>query len=403
MRASGTTAERDKTDVSLGERRVERSVALDVFRGICVAGMILVTDPGTYSAVYPQLLHATWHGATAADMIFPGFLFAVGVAIPLALGSRLRREMSAGRVMAGIARRAVLLLFVGLLLNAYPSFSLRALRLPGVLQRIGLCYCVSASLWLGLRTWTGRTRLVALALVAAGILVGYGVVLLVVPVPGYGAGHLDTLRSMPAYLDRAVFTTAHLWPYGVTPGVGVTFDPEGLLSTLPAITSTLLGVLAGEMLLAEAPRLESRRQKQWIAAATLGVLLIGLGLVLDPVMPVIKKLWTPSFALLSSGISLLVFLFCHWLIDVRRVRLGLTVPMVFGTNAIVAFAISGVLTATLELLRTGGESWHAWGYQHLFLPWLSPVHASLLYALVIVGLNCGIVGELYRRRVFLRL
>ena len=381
-----------------------RSVALDVFRGICVMGMILVTDPGTYSAVYPQLLHAVWGGATATDMIFPGFLFAVGAAIPLAVGSRLRRGLSRGRILRGIVRRSLLLMALGLVLNAYPLFVWRTLRLPGVLQRIGVCYLAGAAIFLAVSRWPARRRRVAVAGAALLLLAGYGAMLLLVPVPGFGAGHLDTLRSLPASVDRAVFTVAHLWPYGTTPGVGVTFDPEGLLSTMPAIASVLVGVLAGEVLLIDARAGEDVRQSRLLAAAAVvGAAMIGLGVALEPVMPLIKKLWTPSFALLSSGVALLCFAGCRWLIDVRGMRRGLTVPLIFGTNAIAAFALSGVLTATLDLLRTAGMSWHAWGYRHVFLPWASPVRASLLYAIAIVGINCGLVGLLYRRRIFLKL
>ncbi len=387
-----------------GKQTGQRSLALDVFRGVCVAGMILVTDPGTYSAVYPQLLHAMWSGATATDMIFPGFLFAVGAAIPLAMGSRLRRGVSRGRVLRGIARRSVLLLVIGLVLNAYPLFQMRTLRLPGVLQRIGLCYFAGAAIFLAVSRWPERRRRMTLAGVALLLLVGYGAMLLLVPVPGYGAGHLDTLRSLPAYVDRTVFTVSHLWPYGTTPGVGVTFDPEGLLSTIPAIASVLAGVLAGEILLVDTRAREGTRRGRVLAgAAALGAAMVALALALDPVMPIIKKLWTPSFALLSSGIALLCFAAFHWLIDVRGVRRGLTAPLVFGTNAIAAFALSGVLTSTLAVLRAGGMSWHEWGYRHLFLPWAAPVHASLLYAIAIVGINCGLVGLLYRRRLFLKL
>ena len=395
----------DRRSVGAGGDRVgERSVALDVFRGICVAGMILVTDPGTYSAVYPQLLHATWHGATATDMIFPGFLFAVGAAVPLAVGSRVRRRMSRARILRGIARRSLLLIAIGLVLNAYPLFSLRTLRLPGVLQRIGLCYFAGAAIWLAISAWSERRRRGALVGVVLALLVGYGAMLRFVPVPGYGPGHLDTLRSLPAYADRAVFTTAHLWPFGTTPGVGVTFDPEGLLSTLPAIASVLVGVLAGEVLLIDpGARDGARRGRMLAGAALVGAAMVGCGLLLDPVMPIIKKLWTPSFALLSSGVALLCFVVCHWMIDVRRMRWGLTIPLVFGTNAIAAFALSGVLTSTLDVLRVDGMNWHAWGYRHLFLPWAAPVHASLLYAIAVVGINCGLVGSLYRRRVFLKL
>ena len=387
-----------------GGRLAARSVALDVFRGMCVAGMILVTDPGTYTAVYPQLLHAAWHGATAADMIFPGFLFAVGVALLLALRARLEREEAHSRVLLGALRRAVLLVAAGLILNGYPDFAMGRLRLPGVLQRIGLCYLAAAAIWLPMAGWSERRRRLGLGGTMAVLLLGYAAALLLVPVPGFGPGHLDTLRSLPASVDRALFTTAHLWPYGLTPGVGVTFDPEGSLSTIPAIASVLFGVVTGEVLLVDRSRRSPGEQRRVLARTVLlAIVLIGTGLACDPVMPIIKKLWTPSFALLSSGVSLLGFLLCSWFIDLQGMRRGTTAARIFGTNALPAFAVSGLLTSTLDLLQRDGMSWHTWGYRHLFLPWMSPVHASLLYAICIVAVNCALMGPLYRRRIFLKL
>ena len=388
----------------------ERSLALDVFRGVCVAGMILVTDPGTYSAVFPQLLHAAWRGATVTDMIFPGFLFAVGAAIPLSLRSRMHRGRTASQIQLEIMRRTVLLIVIGLVLNAYPKFQLGSLRIPGVLQRIGLCYAAAATVTLLLRLRTRRARCRGLLSIATALWFGYGLLLRLTPVPGYGAGHLDTLRSLPAFVDRTVFTAAHLWAYGLTPGVGVTFDPEGLLSTLPAIASVLLGVVAGEVFLLDRPT--SARQERRLLLVSFGcavaMMVAGLGLDraaglgLDQGIPMIKKLWTPSFALMSSGVSLLAFTLCFWLMDLRRWRRGTTLPLVLGTNAIAAFAISGLLTSTLNVLRAGGENWHAWGYRHLFRSWLPPVWGSLLYAVMIVLVNCALVGLLYRRRIFLK-
>ena len=216
-------------------RGADRSVALDVFRGISVAGMILVPDPGSYAAVFPQLLHANWRGATATDMIFPGFLFAMGAAIPLSLRSRVRRGEKQGKILLGIVRRTVLLILIGLLLNAYPQLQLSTLRIPGVLQRIGMCFFAAASITLCMSRCSRRSRCLGVLGVAAALLLSYGLLLQYVSVPGYGAGHLDTLRSLPAFLDRRIFTVAHMWAFGLTPGIGVTVDPEGLHTTVPAI------------------------------------------------------------------------------------------------------------------------------------------------------------------------
>ncbi len=386
-----------ETDAT-GAWKGQRLLSLDVFRGLCVAGMLLVTDPGTYKAVYPQLLHAQWRGATAADMIFPGFLFAVGVATPLSLGGRLARGVSRGAVWLGVIRRAVLLIVLGLALNAFPAFSLHTLRLPGVLQRIAVCFLAVATIWIPMNGWSAPARLRGLLVMAIVLLFGYGALLLHVPVPGFGAGHLDTLRSLPAYVDRAVFTIPHLWPYGTTPGVGVTFDPEGLLSTLGAIVSTLLGVVIGEVL-----RSKRRMQARGLGVlAAYGVVLIAAGLMLDPVMPIIKKIWTPSFTLLSSGVVLLVFLGCYWLVDGRGERRGLTPLLVFGTNAIASFTVGGVITSTLIAWRISGSGAYEWLYGRLFLPWLPPWLGSLAYAIAVVAIDCLLIGVLYRRRIFLR-
>ncbi len=219
-----------------------------------------------------------------------------------------------------------------------------------------------------------------------------------VPVPGYGAGHLDTLRSLPAYFDRSMFTVPHLWVYGTTPGVGVTFDPEGLLSTMGAIASTLLGVVLGGAL-----RRESRLSGGVMALlAACGLGLIAAGLLLDPVMPVIKKLWTPSFAMLSSGVVLLVFLGCYWLVDVLGMRRGLTPLLVFGTNAIASFVLGAVITSTLIAWRVGNQGAYEWVSGRVFAPWLSGSWGSLAYALCVVMLDCGLIWMLYRRRIFLR-
>ena len=385
-----------------GEALRGRMMSLDVLRGLSIAGMILVTDPGTYSAVYPQLLHASWTGATATDMIFPCFLFAAGVAIPLAAGARMERGATRRGLMLQAARRCVLLILLGLLLNAFPEFRWATLRLPGVLQRIGVCTLAGSALFLGTLRMRLRTRVVWLVCAMVGLLVLYAVLLLLVPVPAFGAGHLDTLRSLPAYVDRTVFTVAHLWPYGVTPGMGVTFDPEGLLSTLPALVNLLIGVLVGQAVMAEGrPGLHG---VVWMAGGGAALLLAGLLLGLAPWMPLIKKLWTPSFALVSAGVSLLGFAMIYFVIDLRGMRRGWTPLLVLGTNAIGAFTVSGLLTSTLNLLRTSaGDNWHAWAYTHLFLPWLPAKMASLLYAIAIVALNCGLIGLLYRRRIFLRL
>jgi predicted acyltransferase len=387
----------------------DRLVSLDVYRGITVAGMILVTDPGTYGAVYRPLLHAEWNGATPTDMIFPSFLVMIGISMTFSFACRIERGADRGRLALHVLRRSVLLFFLGLLVNGFPDYNLHTIRIPGVLQRIALCYLFASLLYLVL---SGRGEEAAdarslrrsrgIAAVAVILLAGYWALLKLVPVPGFGAGRLDTMGNLGAYIDRSIFGVRHLWVWGLTPGYGVTFDPEGLLSTLPALGTTLMGVLAGEwMHTSHSPR----RKAAVLAAAGLALLL--LGLALNPWMPINKKIWTSSFALLSGGVGLLAFSFFYWILDILRWRAWATPALVFGTNAILAFVLSGVITTLSDRIHvfSGGDrlTLHTWAYSYLFLTWLRPIHASLAYAISIVLLNLAILYPLYRKRIFLKL
>jgi predicted acyltransferase len=215
-----------------------------------------------------------------------------------------------------------------------------------------------------------------------------------VPVPGFGTGQLDSLGNITAYVDRLLLGTNHLWPWGLTPGHGVTFDPEGLLSTLPATASLLFGVIAGEWLL-----MEYSKNRKVLALAGVGLVLAFAGWVLHPLLPINKKLWTSTFALFSGGLSLLIFSALYSVLDIKRWRWCTPPALVFGTNAILAFALSNVITTLTDRLhiklRDGSAvTLHEWGYHTLFATWLNPVHASLAYALAIVILNMALVYSL---------
>jgi predicted acyltransferase len=385
----------------------ERLVSLDVYRGLTVAGMILVTDPGTYNAVYWPLRHAEWNGATPTDMIFPSFLFIVGVAIPLSFAARIERGADRARLARHVVLRSVMLFAMGLIVNGFPDYDLHTLRIPGILQRIALCYLCGGLIYLWSRG-SVRTRAQGSAgnWIIAGlttfILAAYWLVLKLVPVPGFGAGRLDSLGNLPAYIDRSILGTRHMWAYGLTPGYGVTYDPEGLISTLPAVATLLVGVLAGAWMRTK----RSGRQKA-IGLAAAGLILLLMGWLLHPLLPINKRIWTSTFVLFSSGVSLLAFAFCYAIVDLKRWRRWAAPAVIFGTNAIFAFALSGVITTLSDRIHVRDDSGaalslHKWGYQHGFASWLQPVHASLAYAIVIVLLNMAIVGWLYRRRIFLR-
>ena len=368
---------------------VQRLVSLDVFRGLTMAAMVIVNNPGDWNNVYAPLLHATWHGWTPTDLIFPFFLFIVGVSITLS-----RRSAN----WATIARRAAIIFVLGLFLAGYPRFDLATWRIPGVLQRIAVCYFVVAGLY---HVIVSRRRAdgsrtgedVVVASLAFGLAVVYWGILMLVPPPGGMAGDLSPEGNLGAHIDRALFGR-HIWR--------PRWDPEGLLSTIPAISTTLFGLLAGMWLRTDAPAGEKARR-----LLVAGVIMIGLGLLWSTVFPINKNLWTSSFAVFTAGAASVLLGASYWAIDVRGWR-GWTKPfVVLGTNAIVLYVVSGVLADTLGIIRATGAdgarvSLARYLYLSFFLPLASPKNASLLYAFAHLAVLFVLLAWLYRRRIFLR-
>ncbi len=354
----------------------ERLLSVDVFRGLTLVLMILVNNPGSWSTVYPPLLHAKWHGWTPTDLVFPFFLFIVGVAIALALSWRLEQCPKDPRLVRKILRRGAILFALGLFLSGYPfglfgprSFErlLETWRIPGVLQRIALCYTAAALLFV---TFKRRT----LVLATGALLGGYCLLLTSVPVPGLGVPDLASKGDhLPGWLDRMVLGN-HLWSSAKV------YDPEGILSTLPAIATTLLGVFVGGLLVAKID--------PWEKLAKLllyGTTLAAAGYVWGWFLPINKALWTSSYALLTAGLASCALGLCYWLYDLRGHR-ALARPLrTFGLNAITVFVGSGVLAKTLIYLKPGGKSLHSWIYHTGFDSWLPPYVASLAYAVAWVA------------------
>jgi predicted acyltransferase len=392
--------------LAMRERESRRIASIDVYRGLTIAGMILVTNPGTYSAVYPPLLHAAWNGVTATDIIFPSFLFIVGMVLPFAVESRMERGATDRTITWHLLKRSAIMVALGLAVNGFPDYHWSTLRWPGILQRIAICYLAAGWLYLATRRSTrlqsGRRfdiQSISLGGLALLLLVIYGVLIKVVPVPGIGAGHLDTYRSLPAFIDRSIIGIPHMWIWGLTPGMGVTYDPEGILSTLPAMANTLLGLCTGIFLTRHRVTLRSA-----LLLALTGALLATCGWLLDPVLPLNKRLWTSSFAVFSGGISLFLFSLLYIIVDLWRSRWWTIPPLILGTNAILAFVLSGVITASTDNISMNNkETLHAWVYGHIFAPLLSPRNASLAYAVTIVLLNIVLILPLYRKRIFLRI
>ncbi len=376
-----------------------RLTSLDLFRGVTIAAMILVNDAGNDHSYWP-LEHADWNGWTPTDLIFPFFLFIVGVSLVFSFESRLQRGDSKGVLLLHTIRRAIIIFAIGLAMNysvvlLAPSI-FTAVRIPGVLQRIGICYLAASILFLYTRP---RTR----AIVVAALLVGYWILMRFVPVPGFGVPGRDIPflhpdANLAAYLDRKVFT--RLWE--------TTRDPEGLLSTLPAIATPLLGVFTGEWL-------RSKRSPQTKA---LGMLLFGvLGLILGRTwaiwFPLNKKLWTSSYVLFTAGLALICLALCYWFMDIKRwggSRLNTiwTKPfLIFGRNAITAYIVAWFVAISLFLLHAplNGKmrSGHDYIFTRFFAPLGSPSFTSLLFALAFVLVCLLPIWLLDRKKIFLKI
>jgi predicted acyltransferase len=364
----------------------QRLLSLDAFRGITIAAMILVNNPGSWH-VYAPLQHADWNGCTPTDLIFPFFLFIVGVALTFSFGHRRGRGDSQRQLLVQIGRRTLIIFALGIMLNAVPYFDWENVRIPGVLQRIAVCYCAAALLVLttGVR---GQT------LITAGLLLGYWALLKLVPFPGHAAGGLGPATNLGAYIDETVLE-GHLLHHR--------WDPEGILSTLPAIATTLTGVLAGHWL--RARRTPLHRVVVLFIAGNAGIV---LGLIMDRWFPINKNLWTSSFVLFSSGVALNTLGMCYWLIDINGYRRWATPFVTYGTNPILAYVLSslvGKMTLLWRVARPDGSRVVLRKYlmEALFLPWLSPLNASLAYAVVYVLFWLGITAVLYRRRIFIKI
>lgn len=387
--------------------RVERPgrlISLDVFRGATIAAMILVNDPGSWSHIYSPLEHAEWNGWTPTDLIFPFFLFIVGVSMTLSFASRIARGLTRRALVIHVVRRSELIFAIGLFLNGFPDFDFSSIRIMGVLQRIALCYLVAGLLYLftfqmqSAREQPARVRanIRVTAAVAIALLIGYWALMTFVPVPGYGAGHLGKDDNLGAYVDRTLMG-GHLWSESVT------WDPEGLLSTLPAIASLLIGILAGEWL-----RSDRRAQRKALGLAAAGLALMIAGLLIHPYFPINKNLWTSSFVLFTGGFAMLALAVCYWIIDVRAWRAWTAPFLVFGMNAILAYALAALVSEVstdFDFLNFHGHetTLHGWIYDKYFVPYASPVNASLAFAVFFVLVIFALLWPFYRGKLFLRI
>jgi len=373
----------------------QRLLAVDVFRGLTVAGMLLVNNPGSWGAIYPPLEHAPWNGWTPTDLIFPFFVFIVGITTHLSLSARRARGDDEAAIRRQILKRGALIVLFGLLLASFPWTLERIthVRIPGVLQRIGVAYTCSALLTL-------HTTLKQQVMILVALLYGYWFAMTLLPVPGadggIGANLLDEApRTLAAWMDRALLD-GHLWASSKT------WDPEGPLSTLPAIGTAMLGVLTGRWLASD--RSLAERLGGMFAVGALAMM---AGLMWHWSFPINKSLWTSSYVLFTAGMACVTLATITWITDVHRVTSWTRPLVIYGMNPMIAFVGSGMMARTIYSLwkvEFGGEqvAVQAAVYRSVFASWLEPRNASLAFALSFVLLWYGILWVLWRRKIIFK-
>ncbi len=444
----------------------DRLVSLDVFRGMTIAGMVLVNNPGTWSAIYGPLKHAEWHGITPTDYIFPFFLFIVGVAIPIALTKRIAAGVTRGLYLK-IIQRAVTIFALGILMSMIPFFQFNdstgipyaikillvlsfstalllyllekrtaaaitagasalvvlgfylagaeivwynfsTMRIPGVLQRIAVCYLVVSLIFVH-TNWKQQTA------IGIALLLLYWLLMTVVPVPGCDVTTIDDKAcNLAAWLDRTLLTEAHMWRSAKV------FDPEGVLSTIPAIVTTLSGVLTGSWItrfpsnpdpvnVEESAIRNPQSAIETVAGLFFfGTVLLAAGWSWSLLFPLNKSLWTSSYVLYTSGLAILALASCYWLIDIKGYKRWALPFVVFGVNALALFVFSGIMARLLGMIRLAGPeegkdiTLQQWIFNNAFLSWASPINASLAYAICFILFWLFLMWLLYRRQVLIK-
>lgn len=364
----------------------QRYLALDVFRGITIASMILVNNPGSWAHIYPPLRHSEWHGCTPTDLVFPFFLFIVGVSMVFSF-ARYNTTLNKQSLLR-IGRRTLLIFAIGLFLNSFPQWSVdfSKLRIMGVLQRIALAYGMGAVIVLAVPRRFLLTVTMIILLAYWWILYHFG---------GADPYSLNSNATIP--FDSSILGTRHLYK-----GFGIPFDPEGLLSTIPAIGTVILGFMAGLIIR------HTERSSAPLKLLIWGVIGIAAGLVWNFILPVNKPLWTSSYVLYTAGLASLTIALLIWVIDLKGYSGWTSFFKVFGMNSLFIFALSGLWAKTLtRLIKITGPdgsviNGYSWVYRHLFLPWAGELNGSLLFALAHIFIFWLICLILYKKKVFIK-
>jgi predicted acyltransferase len=382
---------------SLTAARPGRLLSLDVLRGLTIAFMILVNNNGNEAAAYWPLKHAAWNGFTPTDLVFPTFLFLVGISTVYSTAARLAQGATRQSLFLHVLRRSIILYLLGLVVNSFPYFHLHTMRFYGVLPRLAICYLIIASLYLLSPDWRSKAAL------AIAALAGYWILMRFVPVPGYGIPThdiplLDRDANLTAWLDRQIFSAPHLYER--------TRDPEGLLSTIPALATAILGLLTGIWL-----RTQRTLRARVAGIATAGLSGVLLGSLWNLSFPINKKLWTSSYVLFAGGLSLLLLALCLLIVDLRQKTLStsghsrfLSPVLVFGTNAISAYVFSELLQSILTSIHPRqGINLQQLIYRSMADVIPDQAFASLLYSIAFVAICWVPVSLLYRRSIFIKI
>lgn len=364
----------------------ERLISLDVFRGMTVAGMILVNSPGNGEFVYPQLAHAEWNGCTFADFIFPFFLFIVGVAVTFSLLKRKERGDSSAKLMLQVFRRSFIIMLLAFILGLFSKFDLSHIVFTGVLKRIAVVYFIISLIFL-------KTSSKTQAVIFGSLLIIYWGLLTLIPVPGVGKPNLGMTTNLSAWLDNLLMH-GHL--------ARGNWDPLGILSTIPAISTALLGVLTGHLL-----KSDKDKVTQTIYMFVAGTTLIVAGYLWGFWFPINKSLWSSSFVLFTGGFALNIFAVCFWLVDIKKYKSWTKPFLVFGMNAITVYFLAVLVGRILKLIKLTNDSGtlvnlKIYLYETIFLPVFDPMSASLVYALCYVLLWYGLMSILYKKKIFIK-
>jgi predicted acyltransferase len=360
----------------------ERLLSLDAFRGITIAGMILVNNPGSWEFVFAPLRHSKWNGCTPTDLVFPFFLFIVGVAMWFSFKA-FNHNINTTAVKK-ILKRTIVIFFIGVFLNIFPftDFNFSSFRIMGVLQRIALAYFVASFLCLSLQTKK-------LAYASIVLLVIYWLIFVL---SGYPNPY-ELSNNISRSIDIRILGSTHLYQ-----GFGLPFDPEGLLGTISATVTVLIGYLTGRLI-----DTAKTRENSVLQMLLWGISFIFAAMVFDYLMPINKPLWTSSYVLYTGGLALVCLAFCVWFIDVKEIKAWSKPFIIFGSNPLFIYAFSGVFGTTLYYIKIGDSSLYGWLYNNVFAAYTGPYLGSLLFAISIV-LTCWLVAwGLYKKKIFIKI